>query len=414
MLAILFKNRFFNLAIGAGLGQGCMLITAAVLVASQVPLAGELTTAIGISSLLLLFIDWGGQVWQRQHSTDKKNKINLTNFAAARIPAVFLLIFILVASAHTRQATNSFIHDFLLYSLPGLAFSILNFSGYLDINSKASLHGLFANINHIMVSTYTILCVAFNIKLDPSTAGSINSAGIITSTALLLLLTKMAGQNGYYAPNYQSIKYFWQQGLIITIGQLPGQVISKAISIMLLQNSGSSTAAQYNLLKSASGIFTQIVTLARRAYYNKIHNHLTSMKDPYLFSIKVHSRILLLGSLSSAACMVLVMVLQEKLKIPYQAIEVLFLQNILWLGSSSYFYQQQILGINSPQSIHALSTCGIIIPVALLANINTAATAILYEAAISTLVFLLFILAKKIHKNKNIYKHTNQQLQENA
>ena len=390
-----FKKRFFNLALGAGIGQGCMLVTAAILVATQNALAGEFTTAIGISSLLLLLIDWGGQVSQRQFVAGSEENTNLTNFIFARLPPLFFSLVLILTVRHFTDEKFEFITTYLIWSSLGFAFSILNFSGYLDVKSKYAQHGLLSNINHIAMALYALTCISYDVKLDPATSGAINSLGIITTSILVALMTKNAGNNGFYAPNFISIKHLAAQGFIITTGQLPGQIISRSISIVLLQNAGSTVAAQYNLLKSAAGIFTQIVTLARRANYNDIYSNLTKTNDYYKFRPEAQIRSILLGLLFAATSFTALFLLKNSLEITSLSISALLVQNILWLWSSSYFFQMQVYGKNNNQSLHALATCTAAIPFIYLANTKTVAQAILYESLFSFGIFIAFYLIYK-------------------
>lgn len=379
---------------GALVGQGSMLLTSFVLVATKNPLAGALTTAIAINALMLILIDWGGQVVQRQIASRDEADVNVFDFAIARLPIFFVITFVFFFAPEELFGVSE-VRSFLIASTIGLFFSVFNMAGLLDISDNEVRHGLIAGMNYLALSIYILITTLWLGNLSIEWAGLLNGFCIAIISLLTLKWIRKGQTYKKKQISAKAISTIFREGFLVCFTLVPGQVISRTISVLLLGNTGQNEAALFNFMKSFSGVFTQCITFARRAEYKKVYKAVSSQKDLNFKSFKSQHNSLTLGLVGIAFAAAILIFIKDLLGIPHQLIIALLLHGFLWLISSSYFNYYQIVSNNWIQTIHVFITYFLVMFLLGALNLENATMGLIFECGASFFAFLcIFILEK--------------------
>lgn len=387
------NKKFLNLGLGAFLGQGSMLFTSFMLLAVGNSIAGSLTTALGVCALFLIVIDWGGQVVQRQNVAQKIDSKNLYEYVIARLPA-FSISILLILILPLEVVGGQHVKSFLIPSIIGFFFSIFNMSGVLDISSKSNKHGLFSGLNYLAIAVYVVVSLfVTRTEIEMSTAGYIN--GLVLSIISLVTLRWACIDVGAGEPiKYKSTLHVFQQGFWVVLSAIPGQIISRAISVSLLQGVGDGAAAKFNFIKSFSGVFNQCVTLLRRAEFKKIFDSIDNENRGWnIFRCQLKS--LVFGAIAIIIGVTSLLPFVKLLNITYSLVFLLAIHSALWLVSSAYFNFFQIIAKNWLQPIHTLTTCLIAVGWILVMGVSSPEKALLLEFSVSFSVFIFIYFARR-------------------
>lgn len=372
---------------GTALGQGAMLLTSFVLLYTNNTYAGVLTTAIGIHALLVVLVDWGGLVIQRQVGTE----LRLTNpveFAVARLPALFAVVAALVCFP-SEWVGGAEVRTFLWASVPGLVVSTLNMSGLLDVSASEVRHGLLSGVNYFGIAVYVLIGWGFELELSLTFAGWINSC-LLASFAVLTFYLATRGtefNRGDFCAS--RVGCYITQGLLVSASVLPGQLISRMVAVVLLTSAADREAASFNFLKSFSGVYAQWVAFLRRAEYRDAAAA-ARLRPISRGSLLLSQRRSILGGLAALAISGLALLLGgQRLGIGLLLTGAFVLHGALWLLSSSYLNGFQLRQMNWAPASHAMLTLLLAVSLLHLVQVGFAYEALAVELSASFCAFVL-------------------------
>lgn len=389
LLSIIRNKKLMNLAMGAFIGQGSMLITSFILISTRNPAAGALTTALGVNALLLVIIDWGGQVLQRQAASARPHSLNPLEFAIARIP-VLLLVTLSLILVPSGIYGDSDVKRFLITSTIGLWFSIANMSGFLDVSDDESAYGLISGLNYFLVAIYVAASLVFGFTLRIEVAGWINGIALAYISLMTLRWTRRRHVLTHMNLDTNSISYLMREGFVVSLALLPGQVISRVISISILGVGGGQEAAKFNFMKSLSGVFNQCVILLRRSGYSKLYRETINAGDKRFKTFSTQYSTILVGTAGLIFGGLILILIRKNMGLSEALVVAICVHSACWLISSSYFYHYQIVSENWLPSLHAILTCVVVVTsVLFLTKVENAVVGILMELCVSFLCFVI-------------------------
>lgn len=395
LLSLIRNKKLVNLVMGALIGQGSMLLTSFVLISTGHPLAGALTTALGVNALLLVVIDWGGQVLQRQAASAGFQTLNPLEFAIARLPILLLVTFALIV-VPAELYGDAGVKRFLLASTIGLWFSIANMSGFLDVADDESAYGLISGLNYFLVAIYVTTSLLFGLSLRIEVAGWINGAALACISLMTLRWTRRQHGLRRASLDRRSIGYLIKEGFVVSLTLLPGQVIARVISVAILGTGGGQEAAKFNFMKSFSGVFNQCVILLRRSGYSKLYRTTVDSGNRRFRTFSTQYSIILVGVIGLLCGGLALFLIRDRLGLSESLILAVCVHGACWLISSSYFYHYQIVSWNWLPSFHAILTCMVVVTsVLFLTRVESAVAGILMELCVSFLCFGIIFLADR-------------------
>ncbi|NOV26771.1 hypothetical protein E5S69_25060 [Cupriavidus necator] len=390
------NRKLVNLVMGAFIGQGSMLLTSFVLISTEHPLAGALTTALGVNALLLVVIDWGGQVLQRQAASADMQTQNPLEFAIARLPILLLVTIALIIVPGELYGDDG-VKRFLLASSVGLWFSIANMSGFLDVADEESAYGLISGLNYLLVAVYVSSSLFFGFSLRIEIAGWINGAAL-AGIALMTLrwAQRQQGARRRASLDRESIGYLIKEGFVVSLTLLPGQVIARVISVSILGAGGGHEAAKFNFMKSFSGVFNQCVILLRRSGYSKLHSMTLNSGTRRFRTFSAQYPTILAGVAGLLCGGLALFLIRDRLGLSAALIVAVCTHGACWLLSSSYFYHYQIVSWNWLPSLHAILTCMVVVAsVLFVTKVDSAVAGILTELCVSFFCFGIIFLVDR-------------------
>lgn len=394
-LSLIRNRKLVNLVMGAFIGQGSMLLTSFILISTGHPLAGALTTALGVNALLLVVIDWGGQVLQRQAASAGMQTLNPLEFAIARVP-ILLLVTIALIVVPGELYGDAGVKRFLLASSIGLWLSIANMSGFLDVADEESAYGLISGLNYFLVALYVSASLVFGFSLRIEIAGWINGTALAGIALMTLRWAQRQHGVGRTSLDRRSIGYLIREGFVVSLTLLPGQVIARVISVSILGAGGGHEAAKFNFMKSFSGVFNQCVILLRRSGYSKLHRITTKCGNRRFSTFSAQYPTILAGVMGLLCGGLALFLIRDRLGLSEALIVAVCIHGACWLLSSSYFYHYQVVSWNWLPSLHAILTCMVIVTsVLFIAKVDSAVAGILMELAVSFCCFGIIFLVDR-------------------
>jgi len=395
LLSLIRNKKLVNLVMGAFIGQGSMLLTSFALISTRHPLAGALTTALGVNALLLVVIDWGGQVLQRQAASASDQTLNPLEFSIARLPVLLLVTFALIVVPAELYGDTG-VKRFLLASMIGLWFSIANMSGFLDVADDESAYGLISGLNYFLVAIYVTASLLFGFSLRIEAAGWINGTALACISLMTLHWTRRQHGLRRASLDRRSIGYLIKEGFVVSLTLLPGQVIARVISVSILGAGGGQEAAKFNFMKSFSGVFNQCVILLRRSGYSKLYRTTVNSGNRRFRTFSTQYSTILVGVVGLLCGGVALFLVRDRLGLSESLILAVCVHGACWLLSSSYFYHYQIVSWNWLPSLHAMLTCMVVVTsVLFLTRVESAVAGILMELCVSFFCFGIIFLADR-------------------
>jgi len=343
--------RCISLLTGAALGQGAFLLTSIYYLTTDPHKIGKIGTGYGLASLAILIIDWGGSVTQRQIVEGHCPKAILVSYVKTRVAPLGLIAVSLGAVLTWGDAT-AVVPQFLQGAALGIALSIFNITGLLDVLDVRATHGYFQGFPALGLS----LCLLLAPDASPLVYGYAFSLGCVVMFAQQLLFVRGVGRKERECPlrPAPSVPMLRSEGAKVLVASLPGQLITRMVPSVMVLASVAELAAVYNTLKQAQGLLNQVVTLLRRAEYTALQALLRS--SPKRLCI-LRSQYVSIGGglLVGSAGMLALWATAHATEISGSVIVAAYFQSMLWLATSSIFHVKQVRGNNGDQARYGIA-----------------------------------------------------------
>lgn len=385
-------KRFLYIAFGALLSQGVLFLSYTYTMHVDMDKLGVISTALGIMSIALILIDFGGVVTLKQFESIEEVFNKVLNIVIIRLIIFILLTFIYFSF---KDAIDPRIAMFLSATLTGLFFTIFNFTGLLDVVTKNSIHAVLSS-PHLTVVGVALLFIedsSYQAIGDLCTLSLIITYITHLFYVFLYFKSKIEIKRECRNITAESLKYNFYEGFFILLAVLPGQVVVRFFSVYLFEKFDSSTAAIYNYAKTLQGLFNQAITLIRRAEYPNLMAF-KGCSFNLINWMKAQALSLLSGVLGMLSLFILIFTGLIELEV-YLGI-IIALQSLVWFAFSVYFVWLQIHFENKWQGFYGVMVVLFSFSVLFFNSLNDVADVFYLEIFASVSSFIALIVVKRL------------------
>lgn len=382
-------KRSVNLLLGAGLGQGMLFAAYTYGMLSNAETIGYLSTSLGIVVLLVMCLEYGGGVILRQFNNDQYLANKVVSILYCRLMLLALMLAV-VGIVFTFDLVHDYVEKFIQASLIGVVFSIFNFTGFLDVKSKYSLHALLSGLHLMLLSVFIVLD-----GKDPVVAGGLVSLGLLINFVVHLVAVFLWAKKDSvrFVLKRHSLREVVREGGYVMLASLPGQILPRFFGVFLLEFGGAITAAVYNYLKLVQGLFNQAVTILRRAEYPRL---IPFYRQQFaLADFMSAQRLSVIASFIGVALVSSLFLFHEQMVLDYGSILMIIGQSIVWFGTSLYFLWLQVQQNNKAQGFYGVLIVIIAIVLFYIVNPYDALTIIAVEIVSALLAFVVVLFLSR-------------------
>ncbi len=390
-------RRSVNLLVGALLGQGMLFGAYTYGMLNNSEAIGYLSTSLGIVVLMVMALEYGGGIILRQFDSDQDLINKVAAILCCRI-VILVLLLIGIGVAAVFHLIDNYIEQFILAALVGIAVSVFNFTGLLDVKTQYSTHALLSGLHQMLLSVFIVLGGE-----NPLIGGALVTVGLLINFVVqALYVYRWSQQNGVkFVCEKAALKEVFAEGGYVMMSTLPGQILPRFFGVFLLGVGGASAAAVYNYLKLVQGLFNQGVTIFRRAEYPRLIGHygqafvLRQFMAAQKFSVA--------GSFMGVFLIATLLMFHNKLNVDFGAVVLLIVQSLLWFGTSLYFLWLQVQRNNKVQGFYGVLIVLLALVVFWLVDPHSALTVLLVEIISSVIAFIIVLLLNGYRDDKRSY-----------